>query len=142
MFDGEKGNNMKLYTEEYRVTGTAESIIQFNHLLALINVCCLKGKSRNITIHVDGDGSANLTIERIYSKEDMKNYGLKEENQLVEVDTTALHKLILWATHGFYGDDEQYKDQMHKEIEEEYEEILSDIQKFMDGEDIRINIGE
>ena len=133
---------MDLYEEDYRVVGTRESIIEFNHLLALINLCCQKRMNRRIILHVDGDGSAQLTIRRNHSREDMETYELKEKNPLVELDMTSMHKLILWSNKAFYGDNKENEETMRKENEEEYETLLKDIQLFENGYDIIARIGE
>ena len=74
---------MKTYYRDYRVVGSVESIVEFETLLGLINYC-RGGASRTISVHVDGDGSANIGIKRIKDEEDREDLSIP--NDWIEIN--------------------------------------------------------
>lgn len=54
--------NMNKYAQKFVVVGSDEELKEFVTLMAVIKTLCMNGSSREISLDVDGDGSANLNF--------------------------------------------------------------------------------
>jgi hypothetical protein len=124
----------KMYYRDYRVSSrNIDDFIEFETLLGLINYCSFSGAARDITVNVDGDGSADLAIHLIKGK---------EKGSLVEVDKKAIKLLEEMKYRRFYGKSKDAEENIKKWTDVEVKEFDEKFQKFQDGDGIRINIGE
>jgi len=100
---------MQLYRKAYDIVGSSEEIAAIDSVFAQINKLCTSGSSRKITLEIDGDGSASLSI---------RDLGLvnKEDGSLNVELSRKLHEILDKANGGPITFDDEIK-AIHKENE-------------------------
>jgi len=70
----------------YIVKGDSEDMKAFEAIVRHIDMCIMTGSSRDITISVDGDGSANLSFYRSDVQKDLSDEEMDEHTPVEYLD--------------------------------------------------------
>jgi hypothetical protein len=74
---------MSVKFAKYTIVGNEEDVLAFEAVMLHIKECCQRGMSRDITIKVDGDGSASLRFYRDNPDENEENNTVLEKSKAI-----------------------------------------------------------
>lgn len=60
-------------TKTYKISGPKEQLEQIDQLLSWIDYCCSVGHSATISLSVDGDGAASISVDGTNREKDIED---------------------------------------------------------------------